>query len=831
MRDLKLAFRTLRKTPFVTAIAVLSLALGIGANAAIFSLFDQILLSPLPVPDPERLVNLSAPGPKPGSQSCNQAGNCDVVFSHPMFKDLEAADLPLTGVAAHRTFPANLTADGVTESGQGMMVSGSYFPVLGLRPALGRLFDPADDRNVGEHYVVVLGYGYWQDRLGGDPSILNRTMVVNGRSMTVVGVAPRGFEGTTLGLKPDVYVPITMRPEIHPGWEGFENRRSYWAYLFARLQPDVTLEQAWSETNSVYQAIVRDVEAPLQHGMSAQTMERFLAKEIVMEEGFRGQSSTHAEAWLPLTLLFSITGIVLLIACANVANLLLARGATRGAEMAVRGSIGGSRAQLIRQLLTESLVLAAMGGAASLVVAYWTLSFVTSLLPPEGVATISVALSPEVMGFAAVLALGTGLVFGLYPALHSTRPDLVTLLKDSAAQPAGARAASRFRTGLVTAQLALAMTLLVPAGLFIRSLINVSRVDLGLAADNVVTFSMAPERNGYGQSESMDLFVRTEETLTSLPGVTGVTAAMVPILAGSSWGNNVRVEGFEYGPDVDSNSRLNAVGPGYFGTLGIPLLAGREFTAADTEDSPGVAIVNEAFARKFGLDPRGAVGRRMSEGGEELDLEIVGIVADAKYSEVKQATPPIFFRPYRQRGNVSEMTLYVRSATDPGPIMSVIPRTVASLDPNLPIEELKTLRDQAVQNVFLDRMISMLSAAFAGLATLLAVIGLYGVMAFTVAQRTKEIGLRMALGARATHVQGMVLGHVGRMTLVGAVVGIAAAVAIGRAAESLLFELEGTNPVVIGLVTVLLGLVALGAGYLPARRASRVDPMQALRYG
>ncbi len=831
MSQLKLALRSLTKTPFVTAVAVLSLALGIGANAAIFSLFDQTLLKTLPVQEPEDLVNLAAPGPSPGSTSCTQAGGCDEIFSYPMFRDLEAAQSGFSGIAAHVEFGANLSLSSQTTRGQGMMVSGSYFPVLGLQPALGRLFVAEDDEIIGENFVAVLSYEYWENQLGADRGVLNQSIIINGHPMTIVGVAPRGFEGTTLGSESDVFVPISMRGQMSPGFAAFESRRSYWMYLFARLKPGVTIEQADIEINATYSAILDEVEAPLQDGMSAQTMERFRAKQILLAQGARGQSSMQGEARTPLIMLLAITGIVLLIACANIANLLLARGASRGQEMAIRGSLGAGRHQLLTQLLTESLLLATVGGVASLFVARATLGFIGTFLPPEAFRMLTLELSPTVLVFTGALSLGTGILFGLYPALHSTRPDLVTMLKANTGQPSGARAASRFRSGLVTAQLALSMMLLASAGLFIRSLVNVSRVDLGLRMENVVTFAISPELNGYEAERSAVFFERTEEELAAIPGVSGVSAALVPVLAGSSWGSSVRVEGFQSGPDIDDGSRYNEIGPNYFSTLGMPLLAGREFSASDGAGAPRVAIVNEAFTRKFGLDSRDAVGRFMGSGNsEELDTRIVGVVQDARYSDVKQEVPPVFFRPYRQDESLGSINFYVRTSIEPNQILAAIPPLMGRLDPNLPVQQLKTLERQIQENVVVDRLISQLSAAFSILATLLAAIGLYGVLAYTVTQRTKEIGLRMALGAAGGRVRGMVLRQVARMTLIGGTLGIVAAVFLGRAAESILFELEGSDPLVLITVAVLLVGVALGAGYLPAQRASKVDPMEALRY-
>ena len=827
--NLKLALRRLLKTPFVSLVAIVSLALGIGANAAIFSLFDQTLLRPLPVVRPAELVNLSAPGPKPGSNSCGQAGSCDEVFSYAMFRDIERMQTVFTGVAAHVGFGANIAYHGQTLNGEGTLVSGSYFPVLGLQPALGRLLTSDDDRNIGGHFVTVLSYDYWTTILGSNPSVLNDTIIVNGQALTVVGVTPRGFAGTTLGNAPRLFVPLTMQSLMSPGWKGFDNRQSYWAYLFARLKPGVSIDQARTALNGLYRSIINDVEAPLQKGMSDQTMAKFRAKTIGVEPGYRGQSSIHREAKTPLLFLLTVTGIVLLIACANIANLLLARGAGRATEMAIRLSLGASRRQLLVQLLTESCVLAVLGGIAGLVVARWTMALIASLLPPDATNTLEFALQGRVVLFAAALSIATGFIFGLFPALHSTKPDLVSAIKAQAGQPSGARAAARFRTSLVTAQIALSMALLMCAGLFVKSLSNVTRVDLGIKINNVVTFRISPGLNGYEPERAKTLYERAEQELAGIPGATGVAIARIALLAGNNWGNDVSVEGFARGPDTDAEARYNEINPGYFKTLGVPLISGREFTDSDTLGSAKVAIVNEAFAKKFNLG-RDVVGKHMAQGEGKLDIEIVGFVQNAKYSEVKQEVPPLFFRPYRQSERVGSMSFYVRGAGDAAPLLRSVPAVIARLDPNLPIEDLKTLPQQVRENVFLDRMISTLSASFALLATLLAAVGLYGVLAYTVSQRTREIGLRMALGADGARVRRMILRQVGWMTVIGAAVGVTGAYYLGRAAASLLFELKPYDPMVVAASVVVLALVALGAGYIPAYRASRVQPMQALRY-
>jgi predicted permease len=830
MPNLKLAVRRLAKTPFVTLVAVLSLGLGIGANAAIFSLFNQTLLQSLPVPDPDALVNLTGPGPKPGSQSCGQAGDCDAVFSHPMFRDLEQGQTVFTGLAAHVGFGANLAYRGHTMSGDGLLVSGSYFPVLGLQPALGRLLGPGDDPSAGSEPVVVLSHAYWTNRLGADTGILNHPLIVNGQPLTIVGVAPYGFRSTTLGLEPEVFVPITLREQLVPWASGFDNRRSYWAYVFGRLKPGVSIEQARAGLNALYRPIITDVEAPLQTGMSEQAMARFLAKEVGVEPGRRGQSSVHGEARVPLIFLMAVTGIVLLIACANIANLLLARAAGRSAEMAVRLSIGASRRHLLAQLLTESMVLAVLGGLAGLLFAQWTLVSIAASLPAEVAAALTFTLETGVVAFAAVLALTTGLVFGMFPALHSTRPDLVSTLKAQAGQPSGARGAKWFRNGLVTSQIALSMALLASAGLFVKSLMNVSRVDLGVEIDSVITFGVSPDLSGYDSDRTRAFFDRAEQELAAIPGVTSVALSRVPLLAGSNWGSDVSVEGFERGPDTNANANFNQISPGYFRTLGVPLMSGREFTTADTIGAAPVAIVNEAFIRKFNLG-RDAVGKRMATGNAtDLTIEIVGVVRDAAYSQVKQEVPPLFFRPYRQSERVNGMSVYVRTSLAPESLLTTVQSTMGRIDPNLPLEELKTMPQQVRENVFLDRMISTLSASFALLATVLAAIGLYGVLAYTVAQRTREFGLRMALGADAGRVQRLVLRQVAVMTLVGGLVGAAGALALGHTARSQLYEMSPWDPAVFAAAALLLCLVAAAAGYIPAYRASRVDPMRALRY-
>jgi predicted permease len=834
MRNLKLAIRTLARTPFVAVVAVLSLGLGIGANSAIYSIFYRMVRQDLRVPGADRLVNFSAPGPKNGSQSCGNAGPCEDVLSYPMFRDLQKARLSaLSGIAGHYAMGANVSYENHAFARGGLLVSGSYFSVLQLRPALGRLLSPLDDQPAAAP-TVVLAHSFWETSLGADASVVGKTLMVNGKAATIVGVAPEQFNGTTYGSRPAFYASLAMGPIVGTGTERrVDDRRAYWIYAFARLAPGATIEQARAQVNGVYQPILRDVEAPLQRNMRDSLMPRFLAKQIVVTPGSRGQSTIGSEASGTLFMLFAITGLVLLIACANIANLLMARATSRELEMAVRLSLGATRRQLLAQLLTETGTLALMGGIVSLVFAAWTLQGISALLPSEITEGLALGMNWAAVGFAAALSLATGFAFGLFPALHSTRPDLVTALRNNTGKLASGRTARRFRTSLATAQIALAMALLMSAGLFLKSLWKVNRVDLGVRVEHLLTFSVTPEQNGYDSVRTRTLLARIENELTALPGVSAATSAVVPLIAGSNWNDMVRVDGFK----ADENSRrasvsFNGVGSGFFRAIGVPVLAGREFSDRDDARVPKVAIVNETFARHFNLGPN-PIGKRMALGTSDtlpLDIEIVGLVRDMKYADVKGDVPPVFFRPHRQMSDVGSMYFYARTANDPASVLRAMTALVRRLDPMLPVENLRTMPEEIRRNTFADRMISTLAGSFALLATLLASIGLYGVLAYSVAQRTREIGVRMALGADARQVRLLVLRQVGMMVLIGGVIGLAGALALSKAAQSMLYRMSGADPAVMAASVALLTLVALAAGYLPALRASRVDPMTALRY-
>jgi predicted permease len=826
--DVRYSLRGLARRPLFTSVVVLTLALGIGVNVAMYSIFAQLLLRPLPVSEPERLVNFSSPNAGTDNSSCNNAGDCRSVFSYPMFRDLARVDGPFTGIAAHRYLEANLAYDGQSIAGYAMLVSGSYFPILGITPALGRLLGPGDDAVDGEAAAAILSFDYWQNALGGDPQAIGKTLVVNGKPLTIVGVAPERFHGTTVGGHADVYVPITFRWRINANLEPTDSREKRWAYLFARLRPGVSIEQAEAETDTAYRAILNDVEAPLLKDAGARDLAALRAQTLKLEPGARGQSGIRGVARTPLTLLLAATSFVLLIACVNVANLMLVRIAGRSAEIAVRTSLGASALRIAWQMAVEVLVLTALAATASVPLTVAALRGIGTLLPEFAVELFDVPLDPAMLGITAALALVSAGLFGIGPALKLARMMPAQTLRAGGTHSTAGKAATRLRSALTSAQIGLSMTLLVLAGWFAQSLVNATRVDLGIRTDSLVTFEIAPERNGYSLPRAAALFDRLARELEALPGIVSVASATVPLLQGSTWSSNVAIEGVKVGRGIDANVFTNYVSPKFFSTVETPLLAGRNFTEADAADRPKVAIVNERFLAKFGLD-RSVVGKRMSFGqGGPLDIEIVGVAQDAKYSDVKLPTPPQVFAP-RSLGAVNSLNFYIRSGSGPLAVRAGVEQVLARLDPNLPLVQYRTMRDIVRENLFVDRLMSALAVALAILATLLASLGLSGAVAYGVAQRTRELGLRLALGAPPGRLRAMVLRQVASMAVTGGALGLAAAALFGHAARSLLFDLSPSDPRVLSIAVVTLGAVVAAAGYLPARRAARVDPVIALR--
>jgi predicted permease len=825
LSDLRYAIRSLASRPLVTGVAVLSLALGIGVNTAIFSLLDRLALRRLPVPQPSDIVLVTSPGPRPGSSSTSDSGRSEAVFSYPLFRDLEALETDAIQLTAHRDTGVNVAHAGTTSSAEGLLVSSHYFSVLGLRPSLGRLLGPEDDQT-GADPVVVLSHDYWTTRFGARTDIVGARLILNGDPVTVVGVGPAGFAGTTALDRAQVFVPLTRGV----GQRRMTARDDHWLYVFGRLQPGVSRDQLQARLDVAFGSILRNVELPaVVERMTPQAREAFARRRLVLEDGSRIRNADRGEIRVVFSLMFAVTGFVLAIACANVANLLLVRGIDRSGEMSLRVSLGASRTRLFRLLLSEALIMGLLGGAGALAVARLTVALFLTLMPSEDVAMLTVTLNASVLLFTFAVGFGTSLLFGLFPALHSVKHAVAGAMHAQSNRMSGVKSAGRFRLTAAVAQVALATALLAVAGLFAVSLVNVGREDLGIRREGLVSFRVTPGLNGYTTERAEALFERLEEELRSIRGVTNVTASTVPILSGNNWRNFVSVEGFDVEPGSEVATSVASVGVGYFRTLGVALRAGRDFTIEDRKDAPAVAIVNEAFARRFRLGDR-AVGARMALGRQKnaFDIEIVGVVADAKYSEVREPAPPQFFLPYRQ-ADTNTLTFYVRSASPANALLSAIAPVVRRLDATLPIDNVRTMDDQIWENTTRERVMSTLSGLFAGLATLLAAVGLYATLAYSVSQRLREFGIRIALGAQPGDIRRLVASQMIRVGAAGAVIGVALALGLGRLGQSMLVGVERSSGPIAAAAAALALLAVAVAGALPARRAAKADPVEILR--
>jgi predicted permease len=830
MADLKYALRTLAKNRGFALVAILTLALGIGANTAIFSLTDQILMRRLPVRDPDRLVVLRMPGPSNG-HIWSDIDDGAQSFSYPFYKGLRDQSALLSGVAARFAIPVSVSGQDRTERASGELVSGNYFDVLGVVPAVGRLLTPDDDRQPDANPVVVLSHGYWTRRFGASPAILNQGLVVNGRTLTVVGVARAPFSGVQLGQETDLFIPITLKAQMTPNWNGLDDVNDYWLQAIGRLAPGVSPGQAEAGLQPIVRTLLEQ-QVDTFKSVSAAARARLLNRRLLLAPGAQGRMVLQEEARGGLYLLSALVGLVLLIACANVANLLIARGVARRREIAVRLALGARRIHLMRQLLSESLLLAIAGGVLGLLVAAWSIDSILLLFPQDdGFAGLSSHLDLRLLAFNFGISLVTGLGFGLLPALRATRPDLIAAIKDQSAGAGTGAGHVRLRKGLVVAQIAVTAVLLISAGLFTQSLRRLKQIDLGLSVDNLLAFSIEPELNGYTPEKTAALLDRVRHDLAALPGVTAVSAAEIGVLTDSTDSSNATIEGYTSAPDERIGLMKNWVGPGHFATLGIPLLAGRDVSDSDVASGPKVAVINETMARTYfpGRDPIGMHFAFGAGNGVKPDIEIVGVVKNSKHTTVRQEDRPFVCMPYTQRSTLGQATFYLRSTLPPDTLAPAARDAVRRIDAALPVFGVKTLARQVDESLYGERLLMMLSICFGVLAALLASIGLYGMMAYTVARRTSEIGLRMALGATARHVRAMVLREAMTMAAAGLLIGLPAAFVAGRLARSLLFGVEPGDPQLAALAGLLLIGVMLLAAYLPARRATRIDPMTALR--
>jgi len=861
-RDLKYAFRGLARSPLFTTVALVSIALGIGANTAIFTLVDEVLLRSLPVKEPERLVLFSGARNHYGS---NFGGN---MLSFPMYEDFRdnfvdrPAALPrvsrpvpnpaptpkiFDGLFARRPLAMNVGVDGQTERVPGEIVSGTYFQVLGIGGAVGRVIGPDDDRERGNSPVAVLSYTYWRNRFGGDPNIVGKPITVNNTKLTIIGVSQPGFDGVDIGDVPSIRVPVTMKAQMTPNWDDLDNRRSRWVNVFGRLKPGVSRERALAALLPFFHGLLeQEVEEAAFSKTTSYTRAQFLKGQVSLLPAAQGRSPIRQQLSQPLWLLLGIVAGVLLISCANVASLLIARAAARQKEIAVRLALGAGRSRIVGQLLVESVLLAAIGGALGLVIASWTTRFLLGFLPTTDTPhVITGAIDHRVLAFNFALSLATGLLFGLAPALRSTKPSLAPTLKDQGGAVAGG--GMRLRKALVVAQVTISILLLISAGLFIRTLQNLRLLDLGIRPESMIAFNISPAISGYTRERVPPLYKSLVERLGAQPGVQGVAFANVGLLEGNEWDSTVTVEGYQPSQGEQMNPYCNAVSPGYFKTMGVPVLRGREFdrrdetpapnadpNALDNADGDGYShvVVNESFARKYFAD-RDPIGRHIGFGGNpgtKTPIEIVGVVRDSKYTGVRDDIQRTVFFPLYEQRTAPSIVVYVRTTGDPSAAFAAAQRTMHDLDSNVPVYNLRTLERQIDRSLLVERFIATLSTAFGALATLLAVIGLYGVMAYTVARRTREIGVRMALGAVEGDVVWLVMREVLVLVGTGVAIGLAAAWGLTRVVGSVLYGVSASDPLTIAGAAAVLAAVALAAGYLPARRATRVNPVLALRY-
>jgi len=832
-QDIRFGLRVLAKSPGFTAIAIITLALGIGANTAIFSLMDQVLLRELPIRNPGELEILRAPGPVTGHVSTD--GDETESFSYPMYNGLRDTNSVFSGILARYGFSASVSSHGQTDRASGEVVSGNYFEVLGVQPELGRLFTQDDDRVPSAEPYVVLSYSYFKRHFGADPSILNKVLLINNVEMTVVGVSQAGFSGVQVGKIPDLYVPMMMTPRMTEYGETLDNWNDYWMTLLGRRRAGVSEKQAEAGINATYKPLLETQLPLIKSAWTEKKRQQFLDKKINLSSGAHGRTIVQRDSGGQILTLFVMVGLVLLIACTNVANLLLARGAARQREFAIRTAMGASRARMIRQLVIESLLCASGGGVMGILLGTWLMRIMTPIVVENaGIQGLSDDLNKGVLGFAIAATVISGIFFGLIPAWRVTRMGVSDVIKDQGSTSSASVSHVGFRKLLVAGQVAFTTLLLAGAGLFVRSLWNLRNQDLGLRTDNLITFSIQPMLNGYDSPRSIALFDQLRSRLAAVPGVRSVGSGDVPTLTGDDNGSNVTVEGGTQAqlPEELQDVAHIAVSANYFSTLGIPLLAGREFTDSDGTTSPKVAVVSQAMAKRF-FPGRKAVGMHFAFGGGNKtvpDILIIGVVKDAKQEHVSSLPVPYVYVPYAQRPKLREMTFYARTERAPLLLAASLQDVVRQLDANLPVFDVKTMERVVEDDLFSARMVATLSACFALLAGLLAALGIYGVLAYVVVQRTREIGIRMALGAAAAHVRLLILKEVGLMVLLGVVVGLPAAYALARLSESLLFGVHAGDPLVYTSGLLLIAFIALAACFVPARRATRVDPLVALRY-
>jgi putative ABC transport system permease protein len=823
--DLRTALRSLLRNPGFTGIAIATLALGIGANAAIFTLVDRVLLRLLPVPRSEELVLLRSPGPRQGHTWSD--GDDDASFSYPMYEHLRDRNRAFSGILAVFPLDASVTGREGTEPARAELVSGNYFATLGVPAQMGRAIDSSDTRAPGASPVAVLSDDFFVRRFGANPSVVGRTIEVNGHPLEIVGVSRRGFRGVQPGRPADLFIPVTMKAAMMPTSRALEDPKDHWLQLIGRLRAGMDRTRAEASLAVTYGPLLRQL-LPQMNNWSDATRSRFLARRIELRSGEHGRLVMQSSLRTPLLAVSGLVALVLLIACVNLAGLSLTRGVVRQREFGVRAAIGASRAALLRQSLVESLLLAVAGGAIGLGIAEVLLRLLIRAVPADSeLNLVGLALDFRVAAFAAAASVLSGLLFGSLPAWRASRLDPARSLQGGRSEPPGAQ---RLRRGLVSAQVAFTIALVVAAGLFTRSLGRLARVSLGLRPDGVLGFTVAPGRAGYDPARSAPLARRLTESLAALPGVRSVGAATIGSFRGDESGTNLRRADRDLPPEAPDRVRRNWVGPGYFDTLGIRLEGGRAFRWSDDASARKVAVLNETAARSFfpGENP---VGKRIGFGGRDApaETEIIGVVRDHKTASVDERPMAAVFLPYLQDPNLAELTIYVRSVGRAAALAPSVREAVRRFDPRLPVLEMRTLRGQIRDSTTTERLLGIRSAAFAALAALLASIGIYGALAFAVTRRRREIGVRIASGADDAAIRRLVLSDAARFLLIGGAVGVPAALLLGRGASSLLFGIAPWDPTAFAGGLLLVSATVLLAAWFPALRASRVNPVEALR--
>jgi predicted permease len=826
--EIRLALRSLVKSPAYTAVIVATLALGIGANTAIFSLFDQVVLRLLPVRDPQHLVLFHSTGSAEGWVSSDSH---HTVYSYPIYRELAAAGV-FEEVFARGPAAVSLAHGGQSERANAELVSGNFFPALGVNAIRGRVLGAADDETEGGHPVVVLGHGYWQRRFGGSETILDQTLTINARAMVVAGVAPPGFHGVMSERDPDLFIPLAMWREIRPELAARDSldRLKHWLNILARLKPAATMQQAEAAMAPLYRAQLEEEAAQLRSRVGDR--EKYTSRILRLIPAMQGIHTLRERLQTPLNLLLAMAAVVLLISCVNVAGLMLARAMARRRETAIRLALGAARWQIARQLFFESLWLAAGGMAAGLLIAGATLRLLLAMPPAEQWAGLAGRLDARVLAFALALTAFTALLCGMIPALQAWRTSFSLALKDQSSGGGDAPRATAFRKAIVVSQVALSMLLLVGAGLFARSLYNLRTFDPGFRTANLLTFSIDPSLIDYSLERGRQLNDTLLARLRGLPGVESAASSEIAVLTDSNMGGNITVEDYQAAPDEYVGSGLNVVSPRYFETLGIPLLRGRDFNHFDAAGGAKVAVVNEAFERRYFGDGS-ALGKRLAFGagnGVELDVEIVGVVGNQKNASLRETTKLFIYTPAAQRERLTQTTFYLRAPLDESALAPQLRRLVRESDPDLPVYWLKSVQLVLEESIALDRVVAVLSTAFAALATLLATVGLFGLMTYNVTRRRREIGLRMALGASVRNVMGLIVKQACTYLAIGLACGTIAAGAASRYAESELFGVTAYDLGVYAAALLILAAVGVLAAFLPARRASRLDPIEALRH-